>query len=819
MDANAQSQRRTDYVVLLGLLVQTLILSVSLGSISSDDPFVTYRYARNLHLGRGFVYNPGEAVLSTTAPFYAFVLAAGARLNEDLPALSNGLSIAALFVGGYCLYLLCRDHLHKVAGILAAALFICSPLLWLSLGFETCFYLALLIGAFYFYSRRGEVIPGTLLGLALTTRGDGILPAVVLFVHYLATHKRLPWRALAAYLIVSVPFVVYLTRQFGSPLPVTLAAKSAQTTLGVTGFYPHTTFAEGAWILVRAYLSQSKLYLLVAACAGVGLVTAAKHAQWLWPMNVWTALYFCAYVALGVAPYQWYYAPLVPAIVVLPALGMEVILRRLESMLATRSVRPTQPEVPAMLTPRWRAGVAVALGLLLLAPQLVSLAEMHRALREPGQVPPESPVYKVLPEAKVRVYRQVGEWLSQNTPLDAVVGVTEVGVIGYYADRTMVDFLGLLRPDVARALASGNMPWALLYYQPDYVVLTRVNPLYSYDLRADQWFQQAYLPVRVFEDERFWGGPVTVYGRKTPPRKPLEDAGVPPDALPLGIVFGNKVELLAYQVDLSRNPEVLRPGDVLEVTLYWQCLMPMQSDYVVFVHLLGDHELVIAQRDAAPCLGACPTRGWKPGQIFADAHMIALPTTAYSPDRAKLEVGLYEPQSQQRLQAATTEGRSLGDNARFHQFRIEPSVESPLPNPMQMNFDNQIILAGYDLDSRIVAPGQTIGLTLYWQARQDVSHNYSVFTHLLSEEGERVAQMDSWPQKGQAPTSGWRAGTLVDDRYELAVPADTPPGVYRIHVGLYSSETLQRLRLLDMGGQPYADHVALCPIRVVTEHE
>ncbi len=33
-----------------------------------DDAYTTFRYARNLVNGLGFVYNPGEHVLGTTTP-------------------------------------------------------------------------------------------------------------------------------------------------------------------------------------------------------------------------------------------------------------------------------------------------------------------------------------------------------------------------------------------------------------------------------------------------------------------------------------------------------------------------------------------------------------------------------------------------------------------------------------------------------------------------------------------------------------------------------------------------------------------------------
>ena len=788
--------KKMDYAIVLCLLTLTLALGLYLGRMAFDDPFVTYRYARNISRGYGLVYNQGEHVLSTTAPLYALLLAGGALLIDDLPALSNWLNIIALFAGGCFIYLLCREFRYKWMGLIAAMLFITSPLLWLSLGFESSFYLVLVLGAFYFYFRDQLLITAALLALALLTRGDGIIPAAVLNLHYFVTRHRFPWQAVAVYLALSAPLLIYLMLVFGSPLPVTLAAKAAQAKLGVTGFYAHTTFFEGAWILTRAYLQQSKLYLFFVPCMLIGMMVILRHGRWLWPMLLWAALYFSAYQLLGVAPYHWYYVPLIPAFVFLIAWGAAILIARISSWL----------EWPGWLI----AAAAGALGVLLLVPQFTSDAQMHQALLHPGGIAPESTVYKVLPEAKVEVYRQVGEWLKEHTPEDAVIGVTEVGVIGYYSERTMVDFLGLLHPDVVDALKRGDMSWALLYYQPDYVVLTQVNPLYSYDLRADEWFKLAYVPVQVFEDPRFWGGPVTVYRRQIPRYAQRSSSEIPPEAVPLHARFGDQIELLAYAVDKN----ALRPGDILNVTLYWQCLAPVNVDYTVFVHLLGQHDLIVAQRDAYPCLSACPTRGWKPGEVFADPHILALPVTTFTPDEAQLEIGLYDRISKQRLIATSAQGQILGDNVRFQPLTIVPAQEGSIPNAMLINFGNQIALVGYNLDRRTAAPGESFHLTLYWRALQTMRENYSVFTHLLSEGGERVAQMDSWPQRGAAPTSTWQPDGVVKDDYELTVPQNAPPGVYSIHVGLYLAKTQQRLWVLDAASQPQTDHVVLTRVRV-----
>jgi hypothetical protein len=70
----------------------------------------------------------------------------------------------------------------------------------------------------------------------------------------------------------------------------------------------------------------------------------------------------------------------------------------------------------------------------------------------------------------------VGEWLRANTPADASIGTLEVGIIGYYAGRRMIDFAGLIQPDIAARLRpestyADTARWAVERFRPDYLVL------------------------------------------------------------------------------------------------------------------------------------------------------------------------------------------------------------------------------------------------------------------------------------------------------------------------------------------------------------
>ena len=302
---------------------------------------------------------------------------------------------------------------------------------------------------------------------------------------------------------------------------------------------------------------------------------------------------------------------------------------------------------------------------------------------------------------------------------------------------------------------------------------------------------------------------IPVYAR--PPQ--LDQAAL--EAIPnrLDVTFGGKMRLLGYRV----GADTVQPGGTLPVTLYWQCVAPMDTDYTVFVHLLDENEIIVAQRDTYPGLGNAPTSTWQVGEAIADTYLVPIPTTAYAPGHVQIEVGLYDHRSQQRLLIYDTDGVPLADSARFARIEIVPSAESEWPNPVRFNFQERIALVGYELDRRMLAPGETARLTLYWEALAPLDEDYVVFVHVLRQGDQRWAGGDGAPQNGAAPTSGWQVGQVVVDEHELSFPPDAPADVYEIEVGWYSATTMQRLEVWDENDPRHEvrSRVMLSKIRVV----
>ena len=110
----------------------------------------------------------------------------------------------------------------------------------------------------------------------------------------------------------------------------------------------------------------------------------------------------------------------------------------------------------------------------------------------------------------------------------------------------------------------------------------------------------------------------------------------------------------------------------------------------------------------------------------------------------------------------------------------------------------EVRLLGYTL-----RPSQSdLALTLYWQAVVPPTEDYTLFVHLLGEDGRLLAQWDGQPVAGLYPTSAWPVGEIFTQQVRLPLPAAAPPGRYDLLAGMYTYPDLQRLSV--ESSRPYA---------------
>ena len=113
------------------------------------------------------------------------------------------------------------------------------------------------------------------------------------------------------------------------------------------------------------------------------------------------------------------------------------------------------------------------------------------------------------------------------------------------------------------------------------------------------------------------------------------------------------------------------------------------------------------------------------------------------------------------------------------------------------------VLVGRDGPGTAISLGEPPQVTLVWGAGESpVETSYTVFVQLLDAAGRVIAQSDALPGGGARPTTGWRAGEVIEDTHTLQWNPNVAPGEAVLIAGLYDAATGQRVPLAD--GTDYA---------------
>ena len=135
---------------------------------------------------------------------------------------------------------------------------------------------------------------------------------------------------------------------------------------------------------------------------------------------------------------------------------------------------------------------------------------------------------------------------------------------------------------------------------------------------------------------------------------------------PVEARLGAAIRLQGYRLERAAGS-----GDVMALTLYWEALAPIDSNYSVFVHLADANEQIWGQHDGQPVLGAWPTSDWLPGEIVVDQHSLEINPAAPAGD-FRLMIGMYDDSTGRRLTVA--EGSAIVDEDRIVLETLEVSA-------------------------------------------------------------------------------------------------------------------------------------------------
>lgn len=229
------------------------------------------------------------------------------------------------------------------------------------------------------------------------------------------------------------------------------------------------------------------------------------------------------------------------------------------------------------------------------------------------------------------------------------------------------------------------------------------------------------------------------------------------------------------------SASVLSPGDWLECEVAWGTRTAPQQDWLAGLALVSSSRTVVQTTEFELAHG-WPTPEW--GRDAVARGSVGLRVDPY------VEGGTFTL-TVQLLDAGTRV--PAGESASLGQVTIlVPPRVFALPRPehqTEATFGDHLRLLGYDLERE----GETLQLTLHWQALQRMDVSYKVFVHIIElESGELATQTDVVPRDWTYPTTRWERDEVVTDVITVGL-ADVPDGSYALVVGVYDPDSGVRL--------------------------
>lgn len=416
--------KKKDLLASLLILSFPLLDSLRQGYVV-DDAFISFRYAKNLARGLGFVFNPGERVEGYTNFLWTFLMTPSFLLGIDPLLFSRILSTAC---AGGTLWILLRDSRKRrvpeapsLALFIPPVLFACqaSFSVWLLAGLEThLFTLCVTAGILALLREWQDGNPGPwplLLVLASLTRPEGLLFLGLAWA--LALHGRWKKRSIfparstlsffLPFLALFVPYLAWKLVYYGSVVPNTFHAKvgygTEQLARGVSYFKGF--LGKGGGIVFAAPL----------------LLFFSREGRRIAGLSFFFVLPYCLYVILvggdSMAKFR-FFLPVLPVLSLMTA----------ESLLL----------LVTWLTRR-RRSLALA-GLTALSVFLVLDTDRSLVARR---------------KEMVEEWIEVGIWLAGRYPPETTIALGAVGAIPYYSDLTTIDIFGLTEPRIGRKRVEG----------------------------------------------------------------------------------------------------------------------------------------------------------------------------------------------------------------------------------------------------------------------------------------------------------------------------------------------------------------------------
>lgn len=276
-------------------------------------------------------------------------------------------------------------------------------------------------------------------------------------------------------------------------------------------------------------------------------------------------------------------------------------------------------------------------------------------------------------------------------------------------------------------------------------------------------------------------------------------AALPADMTPVTQRLG----LFAEIIGVGMTPREARPGDKVRVSVAMRALQPTYSNFSLVVNLFGRDLQPLGRFDTFTGGGLLPSSMWRAGDMWRDTIEFTLPHDAAAPAVLRTQFAFYNHGSGEIATSYDAQG-NIGAPL-FDGATLLPDA-APIKGGDHAGIarlEDIAALTGVNIST--ARPGHTLPVTLTWHTLARAPVDFTVFVHLVDDQGRLRAQDDAPPLDGQFPTTRWQSGVIFDDRHDLPLPADLGPGRYRLLIGMYRPADLVRLGAFDRAGKRFPD--------------
>lgn len=471
-----------------------------------EDALITVLHSENAAAGLGLTHHHvGEPPIhGFTSPLSVLV-----PLMGDLVHIGWGISLIRLvsvFAGGLAvLYALGiaihpRIKLSAPLTVLIMTYLTCEhhQILYGMAGMETQITTWILLASIFYLIAERPLALGVSLGFCMLARPDFAFWTVIAGIYGLI---RLRWRVMGVVGIAAalyLPWIVFTTWYYGSPIPNTLIAKNlgyylwtrdpeltwplawGHLWLRVTGNYGYETvfqalgpsFAGHGTHFRPLFNDHGIICDVMVVLALMGAVTAVWRRQWAYlPMIGFAVCYSFYYIFLVAVPFGWYLVPFLGIVIWLSARGLQMVSEQIS-------------------VPRARTAFLVIVTGLYLAPFILYTPKTFITEK------------RIQEEVENCVRKPIGVYLGQVMQPNETVACECLGYVAYYSRRTVYDWPGLASRKVVAFSKTHPEIRSLLgmiaNLTPDYLVLRRNEYLGAKDTCCP-WLVTKYKIVASFE--------------------------------------------------------------------------------------------------------------------------------------------------------------------------------------------------------------------------------------------------------------------------------------------------------------------------------